>query len=433
MELPSDFFDYVGSALVQYLILAIVLIATPKRSFWRYVAILCMVFIASRFVQPYENATASRPITSHFLVGAVLAAINMLLLKPLDAGDLAREQPQKLFLSDRLWYAIEQVCSPRAVNTPRQVKNVPAHLDYYTRRGPRISRVRFLIRQTVIFMWQYLVLSIFQALARANAATQAPSLDTRLARPELFPPLEKMAERVVPNLISWFLMVRILIDAHYRFGSIVCVALALSRPEDWPPAFGRMADAYTLRNFWGKFWHQFVRDPFTTPSNFIARDVLHLPRPSILERYTNVFLVFLISGITHVVSDHIQGVPLEKTGSMHFFLSFVLGYMIEDGVQYIWKNSRSSGNTNGSANANAKSSDAPEAVTPLWQKVVGFVWVLAWLAVTSTWFLEPIEQLPKETTLVPLWNPTDYLDLKPLAVIAVAGGAIMGIAFEAEI
>ena len=177
-----------------------------------------------------------------------------------------------------------------------------------------------------------------------------------------------------------------------------------------------------------KFWHQFVRQPFSTISNFIARDVLRLPRPSILERYTNVFLVFLISAGTHVLSDYAGGILPEQSGAMHFFLAFVLGYMIEDGVQYLWKRTESS-----NENSKAKPSGESDAVTPLWQRAIGFVWVMVWLAVTSTWFLEPNELAQKETTLVPLWNPTDYLDLKPLAVIAVAGGAILGIAFEIEI
>ena len=28
------------------------------------------------------------------------------------------------------------------------------------------------------------------------------------------------------------------------------------RPEEWPPLFGSISEAYTLRRFWGVFWHK---------------------------------------------------------------------------------------------------------------------------------------------------------------------------------
>lgn len=125
-------------------------------------------------------------------------------------------------------------------------------------------------------------------------------------------------------------------------------------------------------------------------SNFIARDVLHLPRPSILERYMNIFIVFFLSGAMHLILDCVADIPWELSGAMHFFLSFVLGIMIEDGVQAMWKH----------ISPPQKSKDG-EVMIPLWKKIVGMAWVFAWLAVFSTPYTERLAQLPR-TDLVPL-------------------------------
>lgn len=37
----------------------------------------------------------------------------------------------------------------------------------------------------------------------------------------------------------------------YHTVGIVSVTLHLTAPEDWPDVFGRFADAYTVRRYWG--------------------------------------------------------------------------------------------------------------------------------------------------------------------------------------
>lgn len=137
-------------------------------------------------------------------------------------------------------------------------------------------------------------------------------------------------------------------------------------------------------------------------SNFLARDVLHLPRPSILERYTNVFIVFFLSGVMHLVLDFVSDVPWALSGSMHFFLSFVVGIMIEDGVQALWKRI-----------SPPQISKDGEVQTPLWKKAVGMLWVMMWLAVFSTPYMERLTQLPPS-------------DMMPLSVVRMVGLELVG-------
>lgn len=172
-----------------------------------------------------------------------------------------------------------------------------------------------------------------------------------------------------------------------------------------------------------KFWHQFLRRPFSAASSFVARDVLRLPRPSLLERYTNVFIVFFLSGLLHVVIDVGQCVPVGYSGSMHYFVSFVLGIMIEDGVQALFER----------VCPFRPSSEKANCGTSLWRRVVGWVWVMGWIGVFSTQYLHPLGQTPQdEFALVP-FSVASYIGLQPLVGVVIVGGIVVGVLFQAEV
>ncbi|KAJ5157830.1 uncharacterized protein N7482_008930 [Penicillium canariense] len=420
---PLDLTSYLASGALQILITTTCIVATPKGSLFRYAAIPCIVWLAYHLIQPYDGASPTLCSALTHLILMAVQAVNLLLLNPLDDTDLAREDPKhSLFLSDRIYHAAELLSQFRAIGTSRQIKSVPAQPAYYGRQG-KISRGRFLLRQSVFFLWQYLVLDLMQALARQKAFQEGDS--PGFSHIDWFVPVDQWVERGLTNLTVWFALSRIVIDAHYRLSSVVFVGSGLDVAANWPPLFGSMADVYTIRKFWGKFWHQYLRQPFTAVSNFIARDVLHLPRPSILERYTNIFLVFLLSGMLHVIVDHIQTVPYEYSGSLIGFPIMALGIMLEDGVQALWKTLSSS--------AGKEPSSDEESVPPLWQRAVGYIWTMTWLAVTSTWYLHPILQLPGDlATLVPL-SLCEKIGVQPLGSIIVGTGLLVGFIFGAEI
>jgi len=160
-------------------------------------------------------------------------------------------------------------------------------------------------------------------------------------------------------------------------------------------------------------------------SNFVTRDVLRLPRPSILERYTNIFIVFFLSGILHVLTDRIQAIPFEYSGAIIMFPTTVFGIMLEDGVQELWKRFNPPATKAGSSN--------DDSAPLLWQRIVGHIWTLTWLAAVSTYYFYPIYELPGElTTLVPL-SLTEKVGLQPLGPVVLTAGLVVGYVFGAEI
>lgn len=163
-----------------------------------------------------------------------------------------------------------------------------------------------------------------------------------------------------------------------------------------------------------------LRQPFTSMSNFLARDVLHLPRPSILERYTNIFIVFFLSALLHLFLDYGSGIPWALSGSMHFFLSFAFGIMIEDGVQALWNQ----------FSPPQKSEDG-ETQTPLWKKIVGMLWVFAFIGVFSTPYVERMTQLPP-SSMIPL-TVVGKLGVELAGGLVCVGGVLLWFTVAPEV
>ncbi|KAJ5108441.1 hypothetical protein N7456_005116 [Penicillium angulare] len=407
------------------LVPAILVIATAKRSALRYLSIPCLVLIAHRSIRV---ATALGPgfvwcELARLFVTVVFQALNLLLINPIDGSDIPKDDCHGIIA--RLYYATRLFAQPRGINTPWQIKNPPSHPAYYTRRnltGP--PRGRFLLRQIAIATWQYLALDVFATIALQQALEQK--------KHELLPPTvqwdlstEQWIERIISNLVAGFVVSRMIIDLYHRAFSIFIVGIGLDSPANCPPLYGRAADAGTLRGFWGKFWHQLVRQPFSSVSAFITGDVLGLPHKSLLERYANVILVFLFSGGLHVILDIVQGIPGQESGAMLLFMSAPLGLMIEDGIVALWR-------CFGGQSNKAQGSQKKENASPAWQRVIGFCWTMAWASVTSTWYFYPQMLRPENQNLVP-FSIASVVGLPIVGGVVLLWGAIVAYLFEVEI
>ncbi|KAJ5200719.1 hypothetical protein N7491_008475 [Penicillium cf. griseofulvum] len=404
-------------AILQCLIPSIILITTPKHSILRYLSIPCMICIVLHMMYPAQKP--GYPPTN--LIGSsatfVLTALDLLLIHPQAGRDFVDANRNTKSFVSRLVQAIQLLTCSRAINTPRQVKNVPSFPEYYTKRANGIPRGRFLVRETAIAVWQFLALDTLAVLALRQAMNDQDEESSVSSRSQSSIPGRKWTEQFIQTLIAWFVVSRILISFYYRVASIVFVSLGDS-PSNSPPIIGRMSDMYTLRNFWGKFWHQMLRLPLTSTSNFLARDVLRLPRSSFVERYVNVFVVFFLSGLIHVVIDSLRSVSLKELGTMSFFLSFVVGYMIEDGVIALWKRTRGSQN---------------DSLPAWWQRALGYCWVITWLGVTSPWFFRSAMMKPEEQMVLVPFSVAGLIGLHVLQSIVIAGGIALKFVFEGEV
>ncbi|KAF8852861.1 hypothetical protein BDZ45DRAFT_807110 [Acephala macrosclerotiorum] len=119
--------------------------------------------------------------------------------------------------------------------------------------------------------------------------------------------------------------------------AIVSVVTGLSAPHQWPPLTGAFRkDAYTVRRMWGRCWHQCMRRPCSEVGR-IAKKMLKLRDGSFLSRYSQIWVGFLVSALSHHAG---ATVGCFEDGGLWQFVYFMLqpaGIMVEDLVIHIWE------------------------------------------------------------------------------------------------
>ncbi|KAL4875656.1 membrane bound O-acyl transferase family-domain-containing protein [Aspergillus karnatakaensis] len=403
--------------LAQSALPSILLLSTQKRSLLRPIWIASSSYLAYLlFLPPPKNSTGPPrgTMSAGHVVLAMIQAVNVLISSPLNRDDLVRAG-----IFETSSHFLVQVCRtmskiffcPRGINTPWQVKSLPTHPRHLIAQAqPGIPRWSFLGRQAAILAWQYLALS-----ALVTVDSQADSLLGSHSAAAA----DNWALRTAVVFIVWFIALRLVIDSGYRALSVVAIALTTSAPEDWPPLFGRMRDAYTLRGFWGKFWHQLLRRALTAFSSHLTQRIMRLSRPSVLERYINILVVFTISGAIHLAGDREAGVSIAESRAMVFFPLFMPLFMIEDGVQHLWRRFCSS---------------SPSSAICLWQRVLGYLWVIMCLSAISPQylivgrrvFLEPLKATG-------LFDAISCAGAHILVGASVLGGLLLQHVYETEV
>ncbi|KIY73816.1 hypothetical protein CYLTODRAFT_484965 [Cylindrobasidium torrendii FP15055 ss-10] len=133
------------------------------------------------------------------------------------------------------------------------------------------------------------------------------------------------------DLISYALTYRTGIAVLHTAHSMVSVYFKLSAPQDWVPAFGAWSDAYTLRRFWGRVWHQFFRGFLTRPALYLINR-FNIRRQSNASAYIQLYTAFSLSALMFLVTDF--GMMRRQTGlqSVWFFAAQAVGITVEDTV-----------------------------------------------------------------------------------------------------
>lgn len=142
------------------------------------------------------------------------------------------------------------------------------------------------------------------------------------------------------------------------------VILRWDEPWEWRPFFGSPLEAWSMRRFWGRFWHRLVYRPYTTWGLLFSRKVFRISPGSRGERALVVMLVFLLSGAIHaLVTWYATGCGY--WGDIQWFL---LNGVVVGGETIVtkplsrWLRTGKNGATQG-----------------LWLRLAGFMWVFTFL------------------------------------------------------
>ncbi|KAL8792360.1 MAG: hypothetical protein Q9195_005063 [Heterodermia aff. obscurata] len=271
--------------------------------------------------------------------------------------------------SSPFWFAVEQATSRRRIGTPWQIKNVPQ----FSTRDPSYtpSRSSFLLKTAASLFYCH-VLWYFGSTQRLP--------DYTLVAIEKQPLLSRLREVTVEEIIfrtfctgfSYLQMVICLKIFPHVFG-FIAVASGLSEPAAWPPPFGTLSDLYSVRQFWGVYWHQYLRVTFEGLSNLVAR-VLHLPKHTLIDRYGRILIAFFVSGTIHIFSDWGMAIHPQESGALRFYVTQAFGIMAEDAFQAAYYH---------------LSGKPRQKHVPMWHKIVGFLWLAVFQVWTSPVWIYP--------------------------------------------
>ena len=111
--------------------------------------------------------------------------------------------------------------------------------------------------------------------------------------------------------------------------AIVFVGSGFDNPEDWPPLFGNIKEATSIRNFWARFWHQLVYRSFTSYGIWITKNVLGLPRSSFIGRLFITLFVFAMSGVVHALAIRQAQYSCGAWEEIQFYILNFFGILLE--------------------------------------------------------------------------------------------------------
>lgn len=144
-------------------------------------------------------------------------------------------------------------------------------------------------------------------------------------------------------------------------------------------------------------WHQHLRSKLSTTSDFLTFDICRLRKGSLIARYFKIFVSFSISGAIHCLTILFAGFTFQQScGAFKYFCAQVLGIIVEDGVQVLYRWMRGIPRDSGTQ-------------PPLWARFLGFIWVLLFLTWSTPAFIYP---------MLAAYSGTERDEVLPLSVLS---------------
>ena len=249
-------------------------------------------------------------------------------------SDRATAVTQVIGAWEQLRFGFYAAVSTRNVGTPYEVEGVPPfssdNPDYVPSKG------RFLFRKAIRLLICYMALDLGNVTSQPEQnhivfhRSRVP-----LANPDNWS-LDNLLVRLFSVLGFWASLYCV-IELYMGLIAFVIVALDINKVKLWPPAFGPITEAYTVRRFWGIFWHKYQQQKMAKPAAYVTNRILRVPKSTLLSRYTSLFITFLISGYMHALTEIAQDIPWNNSGAVHFFCTQAIAIILEDGAQGIYR------------------------------------------------------------------------------------------------
>lgn len=235
----------------QPIIAFILILYTPKSSFYRPLNVFCIAILSYAYSGIKQEINGSALLYQILGAGstvALLQIVNLLLILKIDSKELDRALQIHKGSASRTSFALRLIFDWRAIGTAWQPSNIACFPPYFDSNCP--SRLRFLAVYCSVFAWKFLFLDfIITEFGPLGSGTVNSHYQSELCFLSLDASNMAWTHRFLATLVMWP-MLHLALDLGFLLISLFHVGLGLSEPEIWPPLFGRIQDAYTIRKFW---------------------------------------------------------------------------------------------------------------------------------------------------------------------------------------
>lgn len=255
---------------------------------------------------------------------------------------------------------------------------------------PLKSKRQYITRRILVLLGRYIALCVFYdpdvslylfqhqgSWSPADFAPDKRGFLRRLLRLSQFRsfPISPITRREVLTrthlVLDWVISDWLTLSSYHDILAIIAVGTNLDGPdpEEWPPLFGNISEATTVRRFWSNFWHQLVYRSFGGYASLFSEKVLRLRRGSLVARYVNNGLVFFLSGLMHALVDwKLDESKCGYWGIAGWYWMQVVAIVAEEVAQSVWI---------------MFEKQLPLGKTQYFlltcgKRVVGYIWVMGW-------------------------------------------------------
>ncbi|KAG0707885.1 hypothetical protein DFH29DRAFT_893961 [Suillus ampliporus] len=154
---------------------------------------------------------------------------------------------------------------------------------------PTSSRLAFATSTLVSGLKHTFICGVIHSAVKSFSSHTFGSVNGGTIFDDSLPPhIRYLRSSIITTLCAF--AVCLLLQAGYELAAVLCVLIFRQHPDQWPPSFGSPWRATSLREFWSRSWHQWLRRTFT----FLGYPLLLL-----FGRIGGVIGTFLASGLFH--------------------------------------------------------------------------------------------------------------------------------------
>ncbi|KAJ3712720.1 membrane bound O-acyl transferase family-domain-containing protein [Lentinula raphanica] len=212
----------------------------------------------------------------------------------------------------RVYWVWQTIVSLRGFGWNYQIHNLPA--------TPKAGRDRleycfYALRQSLLHL--YLV-DVMQNTIRTVPFLRLSNIPLDSNSSTIYSFLLWCIQRFA-RVAVWFFGGYAGICFYYYTVALICVGSGYSEAGDWPKVFGNLKEAYSLRNFWGRTWHQLIRRFCISLGRKGTRLFDVAPR-SLTAALIKLYIAFLASALMHSFGDYMVGQQYIGVSFGFFFL-----------------------------------------------------------------------------------------------------------------